>query len=70
MINVSSFVFILTIEGFLDQIEDILFCYIYSTVNNSDILYSSPGSAVDVHPGHFFVIFNMDSDLKFQLLRV
>ena len=33
-----------------------LFCYIYTTVNNCDILYSSPGSAVDVHPGHFFVI--------------
>ena len=37
------------------------------TVNNSDILYSSPESAVDVHSGYFLLFFIMDSDLKFQL---
>ena len=60
MINVSSFVFILKIEWFLDQIEGVIFV-IFNIVNNSGILYGCPGSAVDVHPGHFFVIFYIDS---------
>ena len=33
MINVSSFLFRLILEGFLDQIEGVLFCYIYSEVS-------------------------------------
>ena len=46
-----------------------LFCYIYIIVNNSDILYSSPGSAVDVHPGFCYIYYGFRFKISF-LLRV
>ena len=47
-----------------------LFCYIYSTVNNSDILYMVvQGQQLMFILDIFLLYFIIDSDLKFQLLR-
>ena len=42
MINVSSFMLRFKIEGFLDQIEGVLFCYIYYT-HKFFIIYTGLG---------------------------